>query len=125
MSEKKQNPARAPARTNGAGLIAGGGVLSGLFAVVGASCCVLPVLLVNLGVTGALVANLAIFAKYRAAMVGVALALVIAAIVCARRGGRRPPQRLWFGVGAALFFVSAASGLTRYEGALLQWMNFR
>jgi len=38
-------------KSNRSGLIATGGTLTGMFAVIGASCCILPIILVNLGVS--------------------------------------------------------------------------
>lgn len=121
MTEETHKPATA----NGAGLLAGGGVLSGLFAFLGASCCVLPIVLVNLGLGGAFVANLAVFARFRMWIIGVALLLVAASIVFAFLGGRRPRARFWISVSAALLLVAAAWVLPHYEGALLQWLGLR
>ncbi len=119
MTEETHKPA------NGAGLLVGGGVLSGLFAFLGASCCVLPIVLVNLGLGGAFVANLAVFARFRMWIIGAALAFIAASIVFALRGGRRPRARFRISVGAALVLVAAAWILPYYEGALLGWLGLR
>ncbi len=121
MSEETHKPARV----NSSGLLAGGGVLSGLFAFLGASCCILPILLVNLGLGSAIVGNLAVFARFRSWFLVAALALTIASAVIAHRGGRRPRPGFWISAGAALVFVAAARMLPHYEGALLQWLNPR
>lgn len=112
-------------RPKGAGWFAGGGVLAGFFAFLGASCCVLPIILVNLGLSGALVANLAILARFRVPIIGLALALVIASVALACRGGRRPRLRFWISAGVALLLAAAAWIIPHYEGALLQWLNPR
>lgn len=107
----------------GAGWLAGGGVFAGFFAFLGASCCVLPIILVNLGLSSAFVANLAMFARYRISFIGVAFALVVASIVFAYRGGRRPRPRFWISAGAALLLLTAAWIMPHYEGAMLRWLN--
>lgn len=111
------------AAPNEAGWLAGGGVVSGLLAFLGASCCVLPIILINLGLGSALVANLAVFARYRVWFIGIALALVVASIIFACRGGRRPRPRFWISAGGASLLLAAAWILPHYEGALLRWLD--
>ncbi len=103
------------------GLFTGGGALSGLFAFIGASCCVLPLALVNLGVSPALVGNLAFFARYEAWFKWVAFALVLVSFFLAFRQRRPSPAVI------AILFIGA--GLTAlafifpyFEGDVLQWM---
>ncbi|MFN3960805.1 MAG: mercuric transporter MerT family protein [Parvularculaceae bacterium] len=109
--------------TKGAGWLAGGGALSGFLALLGASCCLLPIVLVNFGIGGALVANLALFARYRMWFLGGALALVMAAVILAHRGGRRPRPRFWASVGAASFLILAAWIMPLLEGTLVRWLD--
>jgi len=47
------------------GWFAKGGILASLFAVIGASCCILPIILINLGLSSALVSHLGFFARFR------------------------------------------------------------
>jgi len=105
--------------------LAGGGLLGGVFAFLGASCCVLPILLVNLGVSSALVANLGFFARYKTHFMIVAALLLAAAIVFALRGGRRPKLRFWISVAAAALLLAGAWILPHYEGELLRWLDLR
>ena len=119
MTEETHKPLTAKE----AGLLAGGGVLSGLFAFLGASCCILPILLVNLGVGGALVANLAVFAGFRLWFIGAALVLVVASMFFAFRGGRRPRRGFWISAAAASLLIAAAWIMPHYEGTLLRWLN--
>lgn len=116
QSQKSKTP-------EAAGWLAGGGVFAGFFAFLGASCCVLPIILVNLGLSSALAANLAVFARFRVWIVGVALALVVASIFFAYRDGRRPRPRVWISASAALLLIAAAWIFPHYEGALLRWLN--
>jgi mercuric ion transport protein len=121
MTEEKRNPEAS----RGRGWLAGGGVLSGSFALVGASCCVLPVLLVNLGVSSALVANLAFFAHAREAFMALTLVLLVAGVFVALRGGQRPRLGFWTALGAGLVLLAAAWIMPHYERELLQWASPR
>ncbi len=105
------------------GLIAGGGAFSGLAAVIGASCCVLPIILVNLGVSAGLVGNLSFFAEHKAYFGAATGVLIFAAGVAAFWNGRRPgPVTLGFLIFAILL-ASAAYILPSYEPALIRWIN--
>ena len=105
--------------------LAGGGLLGGAFAFLGASCCVLPILLVNLGVSSALVANLGFFARYKNAFMLFAALLLASAIVFALRGDRRPKAGFWISITVAVLLLAGAWILPSYEGELLQWLNLR
>ena len=94
--------------------LAGGGLLGGAFAFLGASCCVLPILLVNLGV-----------ARYKYAFMLFAALLLAGAIVFALRGGRRPKAGFWISITVAVLLLAGAWILPSYEGELLQWLNLR
>jgi len=88
MSSKPQtkNPSKS------GGIFAGGGALSGLAALIGASCCVLPIVLVNLGLSSALVSNLAFFARAKPFFLGAAV-LLIAVSFAAAFWGRGASRR--------------------------------
>lgn len=45
--------------------LASGSLLGGISAFIGASCCVLPLILFNIGISSALIARLAFFARYK------------------------------------------------------------
>lgn len=125
MTPKTDNEMTEMNASRANGWLAGGGVLSGVFAFLGASCCVLPILLVNLGVSSALVANLGFFARYKNAFMIVAALLLAGAIVFALRGGRRPKARFWVSVAVAVLLLVGAWILPSYEGALLRWLNLK
>lgn len=105
------------------GLIAGGSALSGLAALIGASCCVLPLILVNLGVSSALVGNLAFFARGKQYFMGAAAVLLAAAIAAAFRKGRRPSRRVTITLVLAAVFVTAAYIMPAYEPQLVRWIT--
>jgi mercuric ion transport protein len=111
-------------KKSGTSLFAGGGALSGLFAFIGASCCVLPLALVNLGVSTALVGNLAFFARYDAWFKWGAFALVIISFFLVFRQ-KRPNAK----VIAILLFGTALTGLAfifpYFEADLFQWLARR
>jgi mercuric ion transport protein len=119
MTENRQAHRDVRAR----GWLAGGGILSGAFALLGASCCVLPVLLVNLGVSSALVANLAIFAHARELFVALTILLLAGGALLALRGGRRPVRGFWIACGAGLALLAAAMITPHFEPELLAWMR--
>lgn len=106
-------------------LIEGGGVISGMFAFVGASCCVLPIILVNLGLSSALVANLAFFARAREVFMGFTIALLLAGAIFALGAGRRQSVRFWIMLILALTLLAAAWFMPFYERELLQWVRSR
>ena len=88
-----EDPKKTKARRKG-GWIAGGGALAGLGAFIVASCCVLPLILINLGVSAALVGELAFFARFQHYFLGAAIILLAVAIVAAFWKGRRPDKRV-------------------------------
>lgn len=104
--------------------LASGGIVSGLAAFVGASCCVLPLILMNIGLGGAWIANLAFFAVYKTYFVAASAVLVALAFVAAFWGGRRPSRKTLTVLGVASVLTVAAFILPWYEGRIIQ-MLFR
>jgi len=125
MSSETDNEVTVANASRANNWLAGGGLLGGVFAFLGASCCVLPILLVNLGVSSALVANLGFFARYKTHFMIVATLLLAGAIMFAFRGGRRPRARFWISVVVAVLLLAGAWILPSYEGDLLRWLNLR
>lgn len=119
MSSEGRKP---DARKKG-GFIAGGSVLSGLAAFIGASCCVLPLILVNIGVSAALVGKLAFFARAQQYFMGAAVILLFAALIAAFWKGRRPGGAVSITLVLATVLVLAAYIMPFYEGQLLRWIN--
>ena len=100
--------------------LAGGGLISGLAAFIGASCCVLPLILVNIGLGGAWMVNLAFFAVAKPYFLAASFLFIVAAFVVAFWGKRKPSTK-------TLFVLSVATGLTAiayvmpwYEGRILR-----
>lgn len=104
------------------GWFASGGVLASVFAFIGASCCVLPIILVNLGVSSALVARLGFFARNQALFQWVTLALLGAAVFFAFRNGR-PSLRVIVLIVIGFALVGVAYVLPSYEREILEWLN--
>lgn len=104
--------------------VARAGTFAGLFALIGSSCCFLPVLLVNLGVSVGLVERLGFFARHRTLLLWVSAALlVIATTIIFRNGRPRRSVLIWLAVG--VIFVAVAYILPNYERELLAWSNRR
>lgn len=110
-------------RSDKGGVIAGGSILSGLAALVGASCCVLPLILVNLGVSTALVGKLAFFARAQHYFMGGAVVLLIGAVAASFWKGRRPSRRVAIMFGIAVAFILAAYIAPSFEPQILRWVN--
>lgn len=106
------------------GLFASGGLIASVFAFIGASCCVLPIILVNLGVSTALVAKLGFFARNQALFQWVTLALLLAATFFAFRNGR-PRMRIILLLVFGFTLSAVAYVLPSYEREILEWMNLR
>ena len=112
-----------PKVSDSARWIAGGGLFSGLFAMVGASCCVLPIVLVNLGLSSGLVANIAFFARAKPWFMGATLLFVLTAFVLAFRGGTRPRKWVLVVLTISTGLAAGAYVFPYYEGEILRWMN--
>jgi mercuric ion transport protein len=120
--KKEPNKARA----NSDGWLAGGGALSALAAFIGASCCTLPLILVNLGLGSALFAsNLAFFARARPWFLGAAAVLIAVAALAAFRRGRRPSPVVAALLVSATLFTIGAYWFPYIEPQVLRWMSLR
>jgi mercuric ion transport protein len=104
---------------------AGGGALAGLGALVGASCCLLPILLINLGVGSAFVANLVFFARAKPYFMVAAIVLLLAGLMVAFWRRRRPSPIVLGLFALAVVFLIAAYDLPYYEGEILRWTSLR
>lgn len=110
-------------KQNRGGLFAMGGTLTGLFAFVGASCCILPIMLVNLGLSSALVSHLSFFARMRPLLLTLTTLLVIAGFIYAYRGGRKPTRKILMFLIIAGLLALASSILPYYEGGIQRWLD--
>lgn len=118
MSHRGQ---KAPPGNKG-GFFAGAGAFSGIAALIGASCCVLPLILVNLGVSTALIGKLAFFARAQPYLMALTALLIAAAFVAAFWKGRRPSRRVLAFLMIAAVFGTAAYIMPYYEGRLVRWV---
>ncbi len=105
------------------GWYAGGGLLAGLSALISASCCVLPILLVQAGLSTALVAHLGIFARVRPYLLTLTALLIAAGFIAAFWGGRQPrPLVLWMLIMATALVIAAVAA-PYYERELLELLR--
>ena len=105
--------------------LAGSGLVGALGAFVGASCCVLPLILFNLGVSSAIIAQLGFFVRYRDAFMVAALGLLIISAVAFLRSRGGMTRRMIIIHLLAAFLICAAYIIPHYEGALLAFFGFR
>jgi mercuric ion transport protein len=112
-------------RPSPGGALAGGGIVAGLAALIGASCCVLPIVLVQLGVSTALVAQLAVFARAKPYLLATTAGLILAGAIVAFWGGRRPPPMILALLIAGALLVVGAYSLPFYERDILAWVRGR
>lgn len=118
MTDEKRNLGRA----NGGGWFAGGGVAASILAFIGASCCLLPIVLLNLGIGTALAGNIAVLARFQVWFQALTIILLVAGYYFAFRAGR-PSGRVLAWLIFATLFVVAAFVVQKYEGAIVQWLN--
>jgi len=107
------------------GWLASSGLLGSIGAFVGASCCVLPLILFNLGVSSAAIGQLGFFARFRAEFLIISIGLIVAGTFFAFSGGKRPSRGVTISLGLAMVFVIAAYLIPFYEADLLILFGFR
>jgi mercuric ion transport protein len=110
----------AAQQKNNASLLSTLGLAAAVAAFVGASCCVLPLVLAWVGLAGAWIANLEIFVVYRAYIT--VLALVVIAVgwwISLRRHSSRGTLIV---LGCATVLVLGAFLLTAYEGQITRYV---
>ena len=108
-----------------AGEFAGGGALAALSGLAGATCCILPIALANLGAGTALLLHLRFFVRNQLWLSAAALALVALAGYLAFRGGRKP-SRIVTGVLVLSGLLAAASFIVpHFETELMRWVYGR
>jgi mercuric ion transport protein len=115
---KKTNPTSSGLQT----WLSGSGALGGVAAFIGASCCVLPLVLVQLGVATGLVAHLAWFARWQPYLFWAAAAiLALSATLALWRG--QPSLSFWIRWAIGAIFLAAAFVLPNYELQILHWIR--
>lgn len=118
MTEDTQPPRRGLST-----LFASGGALAGLATLLGASCCVLPLLLAQIGLGTALVAQLSFLERVKPYLLAATLALIAAALVASFWGGRRPRATVLVMLVGAAALVIGAEILPHYEAEIMRWIG--
>ena len=95
-------------------------MLAAVAALVGASCCALPLALAWAGLTGAWIANLEIFVVLRPHITATALVLIGFGWMIAVR--RRAPRRTFLILALATALVSVALLVAHYEPQLTRYL---
>jgi len=106
-------------------LAAGGGLASATAGLIGASCCVLPIILFKMGVGSAVIGHLIILANKTEYFLIGALLFIALGVITSFWGGRRPGKRaiIMFGLSALIVFLAYI--LPSFEGDILRWLGFR
>ncbi len=103
--------------------MASGGAFAGLAALLSASCCILPLALVNLGVGSALATNLSELAPFRPWLIGLTVALVGVGLAVVVRRGRRPTRMVSGLFSVAALLAVAAIIVPTFESNILTWLD--
>ena len=103
--------------------LASGGVLSGLAAFIGASCCVLPLVLINIGLGGAWIASLAFFVNAKPYFLAASFLFIVFAFSAAFWGRRKPSRKTLMILGIATVLTGAAYVMPWYEGQIIRLLR--
>lgn len=103
-----------------ASLLSHVGLVAALAALVGASCCALPLVLASLGLAGAWIANLGIFVVYRPYITVVALIVIAAGWAIALR--RQVFARTFLVLSLATVIVLGALAVAHYEPEITRYL---
>jgi len=96
------------------------GLIAAVAALVGASCCALPLALAWLGLAGAWIANLGIFVTYRPHITGAAVIVIGLGWIIAVR--RRAASRTFVVLALATMLVAGAVLVSYYETELTRYL---
>ena len=96
------------------------GFVAAVAALVGASCCALPLALAWLGLAGAWISNLGIFVAYRPYITAAAVVLIGVGWVIA--SWRRAANRTIVVLALATVFVAGAMLVSHYEAELARYL---
>jgi mercuric ion transport protein len=121
------NDTNQPLTQSGLGskLAAGGGLGSAIAGLIGASCCVLPIILFNMGVGSAIIGNLIFFAdKTEYFLIG-ALLFIAVGVIASFWGDRNPGRRAFIMFVLSALIVLFAYILPGFEGDILRLLGFR
>ena len=103
-----------------ASLLSRVGLVAALAALVGASCCALPLVLASLGLAGAWIVNLGLFVVYRPHITVVALVVIAVGWVIALR--RQSSGRTFLVLSLATVIVLAALAVAHYESEITRYL---
>jgi mercuric ion transport protein len=103
-----------------ASLLSHVGLVAALAALVGASCCALPLVLASAGLAGAWIANLGMFVVYRPHITAVALVVIAVGWAIALR--RQAFGRTFLVLGLATAIVLAALAVAHYEAEITRYL---
>ncbi len=120
MTAETVNNSGSPKATNNT--LASGGLISGAAAFIGASCCVLPLVLVNLGLGGAWITHLAFFAVAKPYFLAASFLFIAVAFALAFWGGRKPSAKTLVVLSTATGLTALAYVLPWYEGRILRFL---
>jgi mercuric ion transport protein len=121
MSESKQGIASPTGKaTRFAGWLPHIGLAAAVAALVGASCCALPLALASLGLAGAWIANLGVFVVYRPYITMAALIIILIGWTIAVR--RRAPARTFVVLGIATAVTLTAMVVAQYEPEINRYL---
>ncbi|MFN7179622.1 hypothetical protein [Hyphomonas sp.] len=118
-----ETQSRHPSSEHAPGWLSGAGILSGFFALLGASCCILPLLLAYVGLGSVLAANLALLERWREPMIAATALLMLAAFIAAFWKGRRPRAKFWTSMGVSSLLLAVAWQLPQHEIEILKWLD--
>ncbi len=102
--------------------LASGGILSGLVALIGASCCIIPLVLFNIGLGGAWLAKLEFFVVAKPYFMIASAVFIISAFIAAFWGGRSPSRKTITILVVATVFTGFAYVMPWYEGRILRFL---
>jgi mercuric ion transport protein len=102
------------------GVVSQVGLIAAIAALVGASCCALPLALAWLGLAGAWLVNLGVFVVYRPYVT--AFAIIVIALGWAIALRRRASVRTLMVLGVASILVVAALLIAHYETELTRYL---
>jgi mercuric ion transport protein len=121
MSKAMQSADRkADAEPRHISLLSQLGLVAAVAALVGASCCALPLALAWLGLAGAWIANLGIFVAYRPYITAAAVILICMGWVIAI--GRSAANRTVVVLAVATVLVGGAMLVSNYEAELTRYL---
>jgi mercuric ion transport protein len=116
----QQTSAKTKGEARHIGILSQVGLVAAIAALVGASCCALPLALAWIGLAGAWIANLEIFVVYQPYITIFAMIVIGLGWVIAVR--RRASLRTLLVLGVATIFIASALLLAHYETDLTRYL---